>query len=302
MQREKLVFKNYLKRFYQFSNTHKVGVLILIFLILLIQLVFFFIKNTSFNNVETISNEERAWLNQEIPSESAFNFTAKKKRRQIIYPFNPNFISDSKGYYLGLTPVQIDKLHNFRKEGKFVNSVEEFAILTGVSKSWINKYQNYFKFPDWVKNRNSKKQNTYFDKSKKVYKQQKQDINTANQEQLEKVYYIGENLAKKIIDQRSQLGGFVDMEQLSFIWGISQEALKDVNDKFEVQTKNLIKIDINNASMSELAKHPYIGYKVAKQIVTYRSMNGDFKNEADLTKIKDLSVEKIKYLTVYLNF
>ncbi|MFD2828841.1 hypothetical protein ACFSYG_20345 [Leeuwenhoekiella polynyae] len=33
-----------------------------------------------------------------------------------IYPFNPNFITDYKGYTLGMRMVEIDKLLRFREK------------------------------------------------------------------------------------------------------------------------------------------------------------------------------------------
>ena len=65
---------------------------------------------------------------------------------------------------------------------------------------------------------------------------------------------------------------------------------------------NLKKIDINNASIKELSKFPYFNYQMAKQIVTYRSMNGDFKNYEDLTKIKGMSNDSAKIIVIYLDF
>ncbi|WP_366871233.1 hypothetical protein [Flavobacterium sp.] len=46
---------------------------------------------------------------------------------------------------------------------------------------------------------------------------------------------------------------------------------------------------------------PYLNYYSAKEIVTYRSMNGTIKTE-DLIKIKDFPVEKIKIIALYLEF
>jgi len=50
-----------------------------------------------------------------------------------------------------MTLAQIDKLHQFRKQNKYVNSKAEFQKLTGVSNDWMKQYAPYFKFPDWVK-------------------------------------------------------------------------------------------------------------------------------------------------------
>jgi DNA uptake protein ComE-like DNA-binding protein len=207
-----------------------------------------------------------------------------------------------------MTIAQIDKLHNLRKQNKYVNSNAEFQKLTGVSDVWMKQYAQYFKFPDWVTNMSlnkypSNSENKYQKFEKKETKIVVQDINTANQVELEKVYMIGEKLAVKIIAEREKFGGFANMEQLSFIWGISPEAIEDLNKKFQIKSVgNLKKIKINELPIKELQQFPYFNYTIAKNIVTYRSMNGEFKNIEDLTKVKQFPIEKLKIIAVYLEF
>ena len=45
---------------------------------------------------------------------------------------------------------------------------------------------------------------------------------------------------------------------------------------------------------------PYFKYTLAKAIVTYRSMNGNFKNSEDLTKINGFPIEKLEIISLYL--
>ena len=66
-------------------------------------------------------------------------------------------------------------------------------------------------------------------------------------------------------------------------------------------TSNCKKININNASVKELTQFPFFRYQLAKEIVTYRTMNSDIKVE-DLSKIKGFPVEKIKIIALYLEF
>ena len=39
-------------------------------------------------------------------------------KASTIYPHNPNYLSDQRGYFLGLRPVEIDRLHAYRTQGK----------------------------------------------------------------------------------------------------------------------------------------------------------------------------------------
>jgi DNA uptake protein ComE-like DNA-binding protein len=129
------------------------------------------------------------------------------------------------------------------------------------------------------------------------------DINFASREDLIAVYGIGEKLADKILLEKEKLGGFVSMEQFQFIWGISPEAIADLEKRFAVKNSiGIKKIAINDLSQKELAKFPYFNYSLAKEIIIYRTMNNGIKNIDDLTKIKGMPNEKIKIIALYLNF
>ena len=58
-------------------------------------------------------------------------------KKYEIQPFNPNFITDYKGYVLGMSIEEIDRLHAFRKTNKYVNSAKEFQQVTQVSDSFL---------------------------------------------------------------------------------------------------------------------------------------------------------------------
>jgi DNA uptake protein ComE-like DNA-binding protein len=256
-----------------------------------------------FSLVPNQSLEKEKWLSVQ----TEIDVLKKEKQNYVpkIYPFNPNFISDYKGYKLGMSVLEIDRLLAFRKENKYVNSAEEFQNVTQISDSLLKSMVPYFKFPDWIKN---KKQFSSFKKEDYAAFAKKEkivliDINKATAEDLIKIYGIGEAIAERILKQKESLGGFVAMEQLSEVWGLSPEVIGNLNKHFKIYAlPNFKKIDINNASIKELAQFPYFKYALAKQIVTYRSMNGDIHNIEDLTKIKGFPVDKAKIISLYLDF
>jgi DNA uptake protein ComE-like DNA-binding protein len=204
-----------------------------------------------------------------------------------------------------MSVAEIDRLLVFRKGNKYVNSAKEFQVVTRVSDSLLNVISPYFKFPVWVKNKKEFKNDTYYTKSgfAKKGKIVIIDINQATKEDLIKIYGVGEAISLRILNFRESLGGFVSMNQLNDVWGLSPEVIENLNTYFKVSGYSIIKkIDINNASIKELSQFPYFNYQVAKQIVTFRSMNGDFKNADDLTKIKGLSIDKANIIALYLVF
>ena len=283
-----------------FSREHRSGIFLLLLLIFFGQLSYFFLSENLFQKKEI--KEDKAWLLVQNEIDSLKQKVATKK--DTIYPFNPNFITDYKGYKLGLTVAEIDRLHQFRNQNKYVNSPEDFQKVTKVSDEVLNKISPYFKFPDWVTNKSnstSEKFHKFLPKEKVAIIQK--DINIATREDLITVYGIGEKLADKILSEKEKLGGFVSMEQFQFMWGISPEAIDDLQKRFFVKnTFGIKKIAINDLPMKELAKFPYFNYALAKEIVVYRTMNNGIKDIADLTKIKGMPNEKIKIIALYLEF
>lgn len=294
------MFSKILKTFFNYTKQQQLGIVALFTIIISLQLIYFFVD---FSVLEKKSPEAEKWLALQTEIDSL----KEEKRNYVpkIYPFNPNFITDFKAYKLGMSVLEIDRLLAFRKLNKFVNSAQEFQAVTKVSDSLLNAISPYFKFPDWVKN---KKQFPVFEKfPKKVYVQNKTkviiDINKATSEDLIKVYGVGEATATRILNFKESIGAFVSMNQLEDVWGLSPEVIESINKDFKIlQSPNVKKIDINNASLKELSAFPYFKYPISKNIVIFRSMNGDIKKIDDLTKIKGLSIEKAKIIALYLNF
>jgi DNA uptake protein ComE-like DNA-binding protein len=294
-----------IKSFLKFNKSQKIGIFVLFGIIILFQILYFFVD---FTPSETINPEKEKWLSLSNNIESLKEENPKYSYK--IYPFNPNFITDFKGYKLGMTTTQIDRLLAFRKTGKFANSPKEFQAVTQISDSLLNAISPYFKFPDWVKNKSESNYQDYKNDKNLNYKQfpEKEklvikDINLATKEDLMKISGIGDAISDRILGQKLNFKAFVSMDQMNEIYGLSPEVLQKLNVNFQVLSQpNIEKVDINNASIKELTKFPYFKYQIAKNIVTYRSMNGEIKNIAELSEIKDFPVDKLKIIALYLQF
>lgn len=280
-----------------YSKSQRIGIILLFGLIVLCQ-SFYVIHD--FKSEELNTAEARKWLAHQSVVDSLKSQSYNVK--PTIYPFNPNFITDFKGYKLGMSVAEIDRLLAYRKQNKFVNSAAEFQAVTKVSDSLLNAISPYFKFPDWVNNKKEYTTSTAkptFNKPEKIVVV---DINQATKADLMKVYGIGDKISDRILDYKNKLGAFVSMEQLDDVWGLSPEVIAKLNQNFEVKsTAGIQKININNASIKELSQFPFFKYALAKEIVVFRSMNGDIKTE-DLSKIKGFPVDKIKIIALYLEF
>ena len=289
-----------IKDYFKFSREQRTGIVLLFGIIIILQLVYFFVE---FNTIEKEYPDKQKWLSLQSEVDNARMHDLNDNPK--MHPFNPNFISDYKGYKLGMSVKEIDRLLNFRKGNKFVNSAEEFQNVTKISDSLLKAIAPFFKFPDWVNRKKEFKeykydQNSAFAKKEKIVLI---DFNQATKEDLIKINGVGEIISLRILTQKEKLGGFVSMEQLKDVWGLSPEVILNLNNHFKIEKlPNLNKIDVNNASIKELSQFFYFKYDLARQIVKYRSMNGDFKNIEDLIKINGFPVEKANFIALYLDF
>lgn len=293
---------------FKYTREQRSGIFVLILLMIIVQLAYcFYFSDTSFSDTsfsdQPESKEEKEWLalQSEIDKLKIEKGIVKNK----IYPFNPNFISDFKGYTLGMSVAEIDRLHKFREGNQFVNSAAEFQKVTKVSNKLLAELAPYFKFPDWVKNK--AKHDFDFHYSKQTIDKKAKiivaDINSATQQDLMKVYGIGPALSERILKEREKMGAFVSMKQLEDVWGLSPEVIENVNKHFSVlASPNIKKVNVNEASVKELSLLPFFKYHLAKEIVTYRSMQGEIKGKDDLRKIKDFPIEKVDIIALYLAF
>ena len=285
------------KSFLTYSKSQRIGILLFFGIIILVQGIYFFYDFTA---KETIDKEQSKWLALQSTVDSLK--LNNKNYKPTIYPFNPNFITDFKGYKLGMSVEEIDRLLAYRAQNKFVNSAAEFQAVTKVSDSLLKAISPYFKFPDWVKNNKNNSQEFAKNDFSKPGKIIVLDINQATKEDLMKVYGIGDKISDRILEQKDKYGAFVSMEQMDDIWGLSPEVLEKLKSSFAVKSvTNCKKININNASVKELTQFPFFRYQLAKDIVVFRTMKGDIKIE-DLSKIKGFPLEKIKIIALYLEF
>ncbi|MGV3695543.1 MAG: helix-hairpin-helix domain-containing protein [Flavobacterium sp.] len=280
-----------------YSKSQRIGI-VLFFAIIVSAQAFYYCWD--FAEIASADKTEVKWLaNQDIIDSLKLD---GKHYKPTIYPFNPNFISDFKGYKLGMSVAEIDRLHAYRKQNKFVNSAEEFQLITKVSDSLLKTISPYFKFPDWVNDKKDDFRSVDKKDFPKPVKISVININEATKEDLMKVYGIGDKISDRILEHRQKLGAFVSMEQMSDIWGLSPEVIDKLNSSFAVQSSlNVKKININNASAKELSLFPFFRYPLAKDIVIYRTMNGNITVD-DLSKIKGFPVDKIKIIALYLEF
>jgi competence protein ComEA len=285
-----------IKSHFVFNRSQRNGILLLVFFISGYLVINYYV-DFSKENLLDINSKEVIAIQKELDSLRTIDIASKKPK---VFPFNPNFLTDFKGYTLGMSTEEIDRLLAFRKENKWINSVEDFKKVTKVSDSLLNKISPYFKFPDWVTN--PKLKNKYVKKRFKEKKfTQKIDLNLATQGQLEGVNGIGKAFSKRIIEYRNKLGGFTNDIQLYQVYGLDFQVANSILKEFTVKTpKEIIKMNLNSISASDISTIPSISFDIAKKIWEFRILNEGIKSFSELENIEGLTKRKLQGIQLYL--
>jgi competence ComEA-like helix-hairpin-helix protein len=286
-----------LKSHFVFTKEQRHGIFWLLFIIVLLQCIYFFVDFSSDDVV--VNPDELKVYEAEI---DALRQAKIEENKPKIYPFNPNFITDYKGATLGMSTKEIDRLLAYRTQNKWINSALQFQQVTGVSDSLLAQISPYFKFPEWVTNPKPKVSHTktYSNRPKTIA--QKTDLNKATVTQLQRVNGIGKTLSERIVKYRESNGGFIADVQLQDVYGLSPEVILKITEHFTVKTpKTISKINLNTASAETLVTIQYIDYEVAYNIIEYRSLHEGFKTLDELLKVKDFPTNKLEIIKLSLH-
>ena len=186
----------------------------------------------------------------------------KPGRTYESFAFDPNTVSMADLQRLGLSERQAESIENYRSKG---GRFRLFARL-----------EAYIEIP-------------------------KLELNTADSAALVALRGIGPYYARKILDYRERLGGFVDAAQLLEIDGLDADRLAGFSEDVTVDAKKIRKIDLWHASDTVLARHPYIGAKGARSLLRYRQLYDSARwTLPDLAKERALLPENIEKLKKYI--
>ena len=167
------------------------------------------------------------------------------------------------------------------------------AILTAINlivRYWILPYYKTLPTPQWekitlVQNLNSAEQqimlgylyDTSVTQIKKPSSSVVLEINTADSSDLEKLPMIGGFLAKRIVDYREALGGYVSLDQLLEIKYLKEEVWENLRRHWSCNGK-VHPLQINTANVEQLSAHPYLSYSQARRIFNYRIQHGPYRS------------------------
>lgn len=219
------------------------------------------------------------------------------------FSFDPNKASFKELSSLGLSDRQARTLINYRhKGGRFRRAADIYRIygLDSASAGRLIPYiiievpaqQNIF---PW-KNDSSGSHPAEAESIPLT------DINRCDSAGFERLPGIGPVLASRIVKYRELLGGFYSVSQLKEVYGLKDSAYNVIEGICIADTAALRMIDINEAGIRDLDRHPYLERYDAQAITKYRELHGRIEELSGLVTNRILTAEKAEKIKPYLRF
>ncbi|WP_295959897.1 helix-hairpin-helix domain-containing protein [uncultured Alistipes sp.] len=128
------------------------------------------------------------------------------------------------------------------------------------------------------------------------------EINTADSAALRSVVGIGERTVVSILNYRDRLGGFVCVEQLAEVPGVTERNYEKILKQICCDSCEIRKIDVNFATPKALGRHPYIPPQTLRKLLKKRQLKGGWSTAEELIEDKILTREEAARLAPYLRF
>ncbi len=224
----------------------------------------------------------------------------KQKKPDTLQPvnFDPNTISLDSLLEMNVPSRIARTLIKYREKGGQFWKKEDLQRIYGVDSVLYAALEPHIRIPA----RSVKTQKTKKTFPKNVHKRKappKIEINKAGPEEWQRLYGIGPVLSKRIVKFREALGGFRTIDQVGETYGLADSVFQQIRPFLQL-TETPRKIDLNRCSLEVLAAHPYINWKLARRIISYRQQHGPFQDLEDLRGIKELPVGFWEQIGAYL--
>lgn len=128
------------------------------------------------------------------------------------------------------------------------------------------------------------------------------EINTSDSATLRGVVGIGARTVVSIMNYRARLGGFVRLEQLAEVPGVTERNYEKILKQICCDSCEIRKIDINFATPKVLRRHPYIPPQKLRKLLKTRQLKGGWSTAKELVEDNILTREEAARLAPYLRF
>lgn len=236
---------------------------------------------------QPLTAQDNLWMKSFSASDIRSSEIHNDNDTRAITPFrfDPNTIDEEGFYRLGLRPKLVQTIVHYRNKGGRFRRKED------LEKIWGLRPQEYQQLEPYV-NITQSKQN---DVGVIV------ELNTADTSALIALSGIGSKLAFLIIQYREKLGGYVSVNQLREVYGMSDENFRRIKPQVTVNAHHIRALNLNAATFYELNAHPYLHGEMATAIADFRrSQHYKLQHIRQIREIGLINEEIFRKIAPYL--
>jgi competence ComEA-like helix-hairpin-helix protein len=194
-----------------------------------------------------------------------------------LFVFDPNTVSLEQLLKLGFREKLAARFIKLRSKGFVFRTKKDVTKVYGISESFYAALEPYILIGKEENTQSKSEGTTESDKRlspKRTSAHEKQnaklELNSADSSALLAINGIGPSFARRILKYRSMLGGFVALEQLKEVYGLTEEIYQKISPFFTVDPALIKKIDLNKDDFKTINKHPYLTYELTKSLLNWR--------------------------------
>ncbi len=128
------------------------------------------------------------------------------------------------------------------------------------------------------------------------------ELNSADSAKLTELKGIGASFARRIVNYRNRLGGFISKDQLKEVYGMDDDRYAEMQAQVSVDPSHVQKIHVNKVDFDGLKHFPYLTFKQMNAIVQFREQHGDYTSLNDMRNIAILNDEILRKIEPYIDF
>lgn len=277
----------FFQKLFSLTHTESKGFVKLL-IVCISALILIFIPKFLIRNSAPVTHEEERILDS---LSSILEHNLNSRGTGVLFIFDPNSLSVDSLVLLGFDKEIAERAKNYRDKGGVFYTKKDLKKIYGLTDQFFTRIHPYIDLPD----------------SLTISRLQKSilpiNINEPNATQLKEISLIGEVLSARVISYRELLGGFVVLDQLSEVYGLSDAALANLKSATFIKSDFKPKlVKINYDSLDALSRHPYISYQLAEDILRFRKINSIIESETVLSNFKSIDKSNFKKLILYLDF
>lgn len=280
-----------------------IGILVMIAIIGIV-IGSFYVTNHFFRPTRLVHSElDTLTLRQIIVLEKQGRYYPKTHYNRIkedtiplyLHQFDPNTADSIELLQLGFKPWMVRNMLRYREKNGVWRTKESLKRVYGMTDDLYEQIEPYVVI---VETDTATLQNIVYQEKKDTIL----NLNTCDTAELKYLRGVGSYYARRIVQYRNMLGGYVSAEQLYEIEKLPDTTVDSIIFHFIVNSDEIHRIDVNHSSVERLARHPYLSFAQAKAIYTLRRTRFRLQSIDDLYDIDCLTETDINRLEPYLSF